>query len=66
MRCRIVDATKGTFCGTPMANPPESVPHIGKEGNVRPYVADGKDTVKITLDDGTTLFGYECWWEMIP
>jgi hypothetical protein len=42
------------------STPEESIPHIGKEG-----VADKEDNewiVKITLDDGHIIYGYECWW----
>lgn len=39
--------------------PDVSKPHVGKHG-----LADREDfwTVKITLDDGSIIYGYECWW----
>ena len=62
-RCRIVDAgAAGHTIGPYKARTPtKSVPHIGKKGWAEP---DGK-TVTITLDDGTILKGYQCWWEEI-
>ena len=41
--------------------PTVSKPHIGKYG----LIEEDGDTVKITLDDGTILRGYECWWKPI-
>lgn len=64
-RCRIIDVTgQEVFPGIEGRTPDESKPHIGKEG-----VAECSDdgwTVRITLDDGTILFGCECWWEPLP
>lgn len=62
VRCKIIDVTgfeilPGIECRTPDV----SKPHIGKEG-IAEELSD-EFTVKITLDDGTTLYGYECWWE---
>ena len=59
-RCGIVDVEghevlPGIVCRTPEV----SKPHIGKEGlaeHIDDYV------VEITLDDGTIIYGYECWW----
>lgn len=35
-----------------------SIPHLGKEG-----LAEKDDwMVRITLDDGHVIYGYECWW----
>lgn len=66
VRARIVDAA-----GTPIgplgsglvaATPESSRPHVGKEG-----LAERVDgLVRITLDDGAVLWGYECWWEPLP
>ena len=41
------------------ATPEVSKPHIGKHG-----LAERIDEfdVKITLDDGSIIHGYECWW----
>ena len=61
-RCRIIDAD-GIWTGPfTCRTPEESVPHIGKCGiaEIRP---DG--LVKITLDDGHTLGGEDCWWIQI-
>lgn len=59
-RCMIVDpngmALGRKFVATCSM---ESKPHVGKKGfaeRIRP----GK--VHITLDDGTSLWGHECWW----
>ncbi len=38
--------------------PPESKPHVGKKG----FAEEIKGRIRITLDDGTTLWGSECWW----
>ena len=64
-RCKIVDVT-GMIrdfgdIKIPLRTPEESKPHIGKEGLAE---KTGKD-VRITLDDGTVIFGYECWWKAI-
>ena len=37
------------------------MPHIGKEG----LAEEVDENVRITLDDGTILWGYDCWWEAI-
>ena len=62
-RCVILDVDgepfrDGLFKRTPEA----SRPHVGKEG-LAEFVTDG---VRITLDGGAILWGYECWWEPIP
>ena len=62
-RCRIIDVDgTGHKVGPFLSRTPEeSKPHVGKEG-----LAEKKaDMVVITLDDGTKLLGYECWWEPI-
>jgi hypothetical protein len=41
--------------------PPKSRPHVGKEGLAEKF----SQGVRITLDDGTILWGWECWWEPI-
>lgn len=61
-RCRIVDATDVVvFPGIKGRTPDESKPHIGKEGLAERV----GDNVRITLDDGTVIWGYECWWEAL-
>lgn len=57
-RCRILDVEGGLWHGIGMRTPPESQPHVGKEGLAEEVDGD----VRITLDDGTILYGYECWW----
>lgn len=62
IRCRIIDPDgEEIIPGYSAIAPDDSKPHIGKEG-----IAEWDDfIVKITLDDGTVLYGYECWWEPI-
>lgn len=61
-RCRIIDiAGKALGPGIVAMTPAPSKPHIGKKG-----VAEEVDgVVRITLDDGTVLYGWECWWKPI-
>jgi hypothetical protein len=72
IRCRIIDAEgdKKSFPGFTLHTPEISRPHIGKLGyaeKVKEELDDkcSVDTIKITLDDGTILYGYECWWEPV-
>ena len=72
-RCRILDVTGQTLTGTDIgiASPPVSMPHVGKEGlaeKVTGVFDDAPDypAVRITLDDGAVLWGFECWWEPLP
>ena len=62
-RCRIIDANGMKMGEFTCRTPEQSVSHIGKCGiaEMRP---DG--LVKITLDDGHTLGGEDCWWVQIP
>jgi hypothetical protein len=63
VRCIIIDAdgmslSDGDFSAI-AKTPDESKPHIGKHGlaeEITPW------DVKITLDDGNIIHGYECWW----
>ena len=58
-RCVIVDVDGKAFCdGFVKRTPEASRPHVGKEG-LAEFTSEG---VRITLDDGTVLWGYECWW----
>ena len=41
--------------------PEESIPHIGKLG----WAEIDEEGVKIDLDDGTRLYGWECWWKEV-
>jgi hypothetical protein len=62
-RCRIVDVEGEEVASGIIAKTPDiSKPHIGKEG-LAERISDL--TVRIVLDDGTILMGYECWWEPI-
>ena len=61
-RCVILDVDGEAFRdGFVMRTPEISRPHVGKEG-LAEFVPDG---VRITLDDGVILWGYECWWKPI-
>ena len=58
-RCEIVDVTGiEVFPGIRGRTPDNSKAHIGKKGIAEDY----GDTVRITLDDGNVIYGYECWW----
>jgi len=60
VRCHIVDVTGlEVLPGVEGRTPPVSKPHVGKKGLAE--MVDGK--VRITLDDGTVIWGYECWWK---
>lgn len=59
-RCRIVDADGAQIAPGLQARTPEgSRPHIGKEGLAEDL---GDWLIRITLDDGTILYGCDCWW----
>lgn len=60
-RARIIDVTGVVWNGLALATPVVSNPHIGKEG----LAEEVEDGVRITLDDGNIIYGYECWWEPI-
>jgi len=61
VRCRIMDVTgQEVFPGIIGNTPDISKPHIGKSG-LAEKLDDGN--VRITLDDGNIIFGYDCWWE---
>ena len=58
-RCKIIDVTGiEVMPGIKGRTPHISKPHIGKKGLAE--IID--DDVRITLDDGNILWGYECWW----
>lgn len=62
-RCEIIDVTGVEVFPDVMGNTPDiSKPHVGEFG-----LAEKIDdlTVKITLDSGVVLMGYECWWRPI-
>lgn len=62
MRVKIISPPVGSHLGPyPRVAPPKSLAHIGKKGTAE---EDGGG-VKITLDDGTVLYGWECWWEKV-
>lgn len=62
-RCQIVDVTgQEIFSGIEGNTPNVSKPHVGKYGLAELF-DDG--SVRISLDDGNVLMGYECWWKSI-
>lgn len=61
VRCRIVDVTGGIMGGYELKTPEKSKPHIDKLGTAY----DIGDNVRIEMDDGSILYGYECWWEPV-
>lgn len=69
VRARIVDVVgKEVFPGIIGKTPEVSKPHVGKEGLAEeienPDSPFGYD-IRITLDNGEVLMGYECWWEPV-
>ena len=59
VRCEIIDVVGVEVLPEIMGNTPEvSKPHIGKKG----IANECDEGVKIILDDGNILYGYECWW----
>lgn len=59
-RVRIVEPRKDQVRVAVLLNPE----HIGKEGTIIALVGDWVSP-KIELDDGSIVYGYECWWEPI-
>ena len=57
IRCTIIDVDGGALHGIRTLE--KSKPHIGKRGFAELNERGG---VRITLDDGTVLWGCECWW----
>jgi hypothetical protein len=57
-RCQIIDVFDVVMCNFQLKTPKGSKLHIGKYGLAEEI--DGE--VKITLDDGKILYGYEFWW----
>ena len=63
IRCVIVNLDGEPFRDGFVKRTPEvSRPHVGKEG-LAEATSEG---LRITLDDGTILWGYECWWTPLP
>ena len=63
-RCVIVDV-EGTLIGEGgfvRKTPDASMPYIGEKGTANRMKGGN---VKITLDCGKVLMGYECWWKAI-
>lgn len=65
-RCKILDiegeVIDPMFPDITAKTPDVSRSHIGKEGLAERI--DGN--VRITLDDGNGIWGYECWWIPLP
>lgn len=54
--------------GTIAADPPKAQPHADELGWMTMEPAEalgGRPNPKITLDNGTVLWGYECWWDYV-
>ena len=63
VRCEIVDVTNQEVLPGIIGNTPDvSKPHIGVRG-LAELLPNG--SVQITLDNGSILMGYECWWKSI-
>jgi len=57
--CEIIDVDgREVFPGVMGRTPEVSRPHIGKHGLAEAF----GPKVRVTLDDGTVLWGHECWW----
>jgi hypothetical protein len=68
LRVQVQDAAGGSFFGLPTANPEEAVPNLGKTGWCEPKAFCpelGCTNPRIVLDDGTVIWGYQCWWAEI-
>ncbi|OEU68428.1 MAG: hypothetical protein BBJ57_02365 [Desulfobacterales bacterium PC51MH44] len=62
VRCEIIDVTGiEVFPGVQGNTPDESKPFIGEQGLAERIGWD----VRITLDNGEIIFGYDCWWKPI-
>ena len=62
-RCEIIDVTGiEVLPGIEGKTPDVSKSHIGKKGTAELV---GEMDVKITLDDGAIIHGYDCWWTPI-
>lgn len=62
IRCKIVDVAGEPLApGIVAATPEISRAHIGKLG----YAHEEDGGIKIELDDGTVLYGSQCWWERV-
>lgn len=58
VRCQIIDAAGEQFGQFTARTPDASRPYIGEFGIAERVEGD----VRITLESGETLMGYECWW----
>lgn len=54
----------GSIGGLETATPEVSKPKLGRMGTITEYVHNGLSP-KIELDDGSVLYGYECWWKEV-
>lgn len=73
VRARVVSvAGTEVFPGIIGADPDAAKPHLEKygwcdeNGVPDPINEPTYTNPKITLDDGTIIWGYECWWKPIP
>ena len=58
VRCEIIDVTGEKMGELPIKTPIGSFPYIGKRGLAEKINGE----VRITLDNGDIIYGYECWW----
>ena len=65
-RARIIDVSGEIWQGLAIATPPESRPYIGEEGWAEMLDPTDPFSVRITLDSGAVLWGWQCWWEALP
>lgn len=60
VRCQIIDVAGVEVIPGFLGKTPEvSKPHVGEYGLAE---RDDAGDVRITLDGGGVLMGYECWW----
>lgn len=61
-RCRIINVTDQEWHGLNLITPEESKQYIGMVGTA--YQED-EFYIRIELDNGKVIYGYDCWWEPI-
>ena len=68
IRVRVEDASGGSFFGVPTRNPDEALPNLGQFGwcDEHAYCPEmGRNNQRIILDNGTVIWGYQCWWSEV-